>query len=157
MRTRLPLLLGLITVVTAVIVGCSADPSTDSLTVQYKNVRVFSETIEGKLLLTAEMTMHIINRTEHGMNIIFVDGSILDAKTNTQLLTFRPIIPDSYGSVSTAQLLPKQTKDFTIVTPPDSDPFSATGVSTAIVKLSILTSDEYRTEIASSPVAITIK
>jgi hypothetical protein len=157
MRTRLSLLFGLVITAAAVIVGCSQDVSTDSLSVMFKNVSVLSETVQGKQVITSEMVIHVINRTEHGMNIILVDGTILDAATNTQMLTFRPIVPNSYGAVSTVQLLPKQTKDFTIVTPPDGDPFSTRGATTAIVKLSILTSDQYRTEIVSQPVAITIK
>jgi hypothetical protein len=157
MRTRFSLVAGFLAAAAILFAGCSHDVTTDSLSVTYQSVKVLAEKVQGKAVVTAEMTIRLVNRTEHGMNIVFVDGTIIDAKTNAALLTFRPIIPDSYGSISTASLLPKQTKDYVVVTPPDLDPFDITGVSSVIMKLAIQTTDKYRTEIVSVPVAITVK
>jgi hypothetical protein len=157
MKIRLFSLPALLVACAFVFTSCSKDVTTDSLSISIGTVSVTTEKVQEKQNVTASFTVHLINRTEHGLNIAFLEGAIIDAKTNQGLVRFRPIIPESYGSISTAQLLPKQTKDFSVVTPPDLDAFDTATSPTVIVKMSFQTTDGYRADIVSAPVAVTVK
>jgi len=137
--------------------ACSSDPLTNSLSIQYGKIEIKTEKVGERLRIDAAITVRLINRTERGMNIAFLEGVILDQNTEVAIARFRPIIPDSYGSISTAQLLPKQVKEFQVVTPRDLEPFNFTPNAPAVVKLSFQTTDGYRTEVVSAAVIIQSK
>ena len=154
---RLPFSLGILFVSALIVCGCSQDPSTDALSIQYGTVSVTVEKRDGKQKLDASMTVRLINRTEHAMSVAFLEGSIIDASTNLAVARFRPIIPQSYGTISSAQLVPKQVKDVTAIIPPDLDAFDASKSPRVLVKMSFQTTDGYRAEVASAPFAVTVK
>ena len=156
MKRRLIVSLGTILTIAAVVAGCSKDAITDSLSISYGAITVGMEKKDGKPNLNANITVRMINRTEQGMNVAFIEGTIIDAKTNQAIARFRPIIPQSYGTISSAQLLPKQKKDIPVITPPELEPFTTT-VANVIVKISFQTTDGYRTEVASGPVPVASK
>lgn len=140
-----------------VITGCTSDAVTDSLSVHFSSASITTEKQQGKPVIAANMVVRLVNRTERGMNIVFIEGTLFDASTNKALVRFRPIIPDSYGSISTGQLLPKQVKDFSVVTPLGLDGSEAVNSKSVIVKLEVQTTDGYRTEVVSAPTPIASK
>ena len=149
--------LGILTLIVTSIVwhGCSSDPILDSLAIQFNKVAVATEKIDGKPTFTGDFEIQMVNRTEHGLMIAFLEGTIYDAQTNLALIRFLPIIPNSYGSSgSREQLLPKQSKAIRVVTPQGLDPFDPSSSPTVIVKMSFQTTDGYRTDVVSKPVQV---
>ena len=137
--------------------GCSSDPVTDTLSIQYGQISIGTEMKNTTPILTANINVNVINRTERGINVAFLECAIYDAKTDLALVRFRPIIPQAYGSLTTVQLLPKQTREYPIVTPPGFEGFDGRVHPSVVVKLSFQTTDGYRTEVASAPVAVAAK
>jgi hypothetical protein len=147
----------MLAVVTSSIVwlGCSSDPILDSLAIKFNKAAVTTEKVDGKPTVTGEFEVQLVNRTERSMIIAFLEGTIVDAKTNLALVRFIPIIPNSYGSSgSKEQLIPKQAKAVTVVTPQGLDPFDAASSPIVIVKLSFQTTDGYRTDVVSQQVQV---
>lgn len=137
--------------------GCSSDAVTDSLTVQYGQISLATEMKDTTPFLTANINVNLINRTERGMNVALLECAIYDAQTDLALIRFRPIIPQAYGSLTTVQLLPKQAREYPIVSPPALEAFDGRVHPKVVVKLSLQTTDGYRTEVASAPVAVAAK
>jgi len=156
MKRRLIVSLGIIISIAAAVAGCSKDAITDSLSISYGNITVGMEKKDGKQTINANITVKLLNRTEQGMNVAFIEGTFIDAKTKQAIARFRPIIPQSYGTISSAQLLPKQKKDVPVITPPELEPFNST-VTSVIVKISFQATDGYRTEVASAPIPVNSK
>ncbi len=137
--------------------GCSSDAITDSLAISYGDITINSEKVGSERQMTATITVRLINRTEKQMNVGFLEGELISAATNEALLRFRPIIPDSYGSISTVRLLPKETRDVPVVMPLGLKAFDTKKHPQAIVGLAFQTTDGYRTDVKSMPVTVTTK
>lgn len=135
--------------------GCSSDVTTDSLAVQYQKIDVWTE--GQPKVVRAKITVRLINRTEKSLKVGAVEGALYSPRTNTSLARFRPIIPEAYGTMSEVDLLPKQSKDFLIETPPDLQGFDISNDPQVIVKLQFTTSDGYRTEAVSAEAAVAKK
>ncbi|MDH7516691.1 MAG: hypothetical protein QHI48_12555 [Bacteroidota bacterium] len=147
----------IVSVLGILLCGCAEDVSTESLSILYGPISVTMEKKDGKTSVAAEITVQLVNRTEHAMNVAFLEGTIYDAGTGKALARFRPIIPQSYGTISTGQLLPKQVKDFTVITPPELEAFPGASPTTAAVQLNFQTTDGYRTEVVSGSVPVVFK
>lgn len=154
---RIPFSLGVLFISAILVCGCSQDPNTDALSIQYGPISITVEKKDGKQQVEANMVVRLVNRTEHAMSVAFLEGSIIDAQTNLAVVRFRPIIPQSYGTISSAQLIPKQSKEFTAITPPGLEGFDATKSPRVIIKISFQTTDGYRAEVASAPVSVSVK
>jgi hypothetical protein len=138
-----------------VVGGCSKDAVTDSIAVQYEKIDVWTESPSPQSkFVRAKITVKIINRTEKSLKVGALEGAIFSPKTNTSLARFRPIIPEAYGTMSEIDLLPKQTKDFIIETPPDLKGFDLSADPQVIVKISFTTTDGFRTEAISAEVPV---
>jgi hypothetical protein len=142
---------------TMLISACTADAITDSLFINYGPISIATEKAGDQKTMNGTITVRLINRTEKQMNVGFIEAELRDANTGEALLRFRPIIPDSYGSISTARLLPKETRDVPVVMPLGLTAFDASKHPTVIVGISFQTTDGYRTDAKSHPVAVTAK
>ncbi len=139
-----------------IIYGCSKDVITDSIAVQYGKIEIWSETQSGKqTAIRGKISVRIINRTEKSLMVGAVEGSFINPRTKTTVARFRPIIPEAYGTMSQVDLLPKQTKEYLIETPPDLEGFDVKAVPNVIVQLHFTTSDGYRTDVTSAEVPVT--
>lgn len=135
--------------------GCSKDAITDSIAVQYQKIEIWKESPSGMpSVVRAKIVVRIINRTEKSLKVGAVEGSLVSPRNGTSLARFRPIIPDAYGTMSEVDLLPKQTREYLVETPPDLKGFDLSNEPQVIVKLSFTTSDGYRTEVASAEVPV---
>jgi len=134
--------------------GCTSDVSTEQLSISFKDISVVMEKKDGANSLTANLVVPLVNRTERAMNVAFLEGSIIDASTSKVLARFRPIIPQSYGTISSAALLPKQVKDFPVITPPELEPFNTTTSPSVLISINFQTTDGFRTTKDSAPVAV---
>lgn len=157
MKARILSVLTVFPVLLLLLSGCTADAITDSLAVNYGPISIATEKSGAEVTLNGNITLRLINRTEKQMNVGFLEAELLDASTGQALVRFRPIIPDSYGSISTARLLPKETKDIPVVMPLGLSAFDVTKHPTVIVGISLQTTDGYRTDVKSLPVAVTSK
>ena len=147
-------ILALTLISSALFVGCSSDAVTDSLNIQYGVVDIATETSGSSKVLNGTIAVKLINRTEKQMNVGFLEGEIVDAKTGEALLRFRPIIPDSYGSISTVRLLPKETREIPVVLPLGLQAFDASAHPNVQVGISFQTTDGYRTTVHSNAVMV---
>jgi hypothetical protein len=142
----------------AFISGCSSvNPVTDSLFVDYGAITITTEKVGKETNLNANINVILKNRTERGMNIGFLDCTLLDAVTNQALIRFRPIIPDAYGSISTVQLIPNEKKEVPVVMPQGMSAFDVSASPKVLVKISLQTTDGYRTDAVSGPVVVGAK
>ncbi len=137
--------------------ACTADAVTDSLFINYGPISISTEKAGGQTTMNGSITIRLINRTEKQMNIGFLEAELLDANTGEALVRFRPIIPDSYGSISTARLLPKETRDIPVVMPLGLAAFDLSKHPMVIVGMSFQTTDGYRADAKSLPVIVTAK
>lgn len=137
--------------------ACTADAVTDSLFINYGPISISTEKAGGQTTMNGSITIRLINRTEKQMNIGFLEAELLDANTGEALVRFRPIIPDSYGSISTARLLPKETRDIPVVMPLGLAAFDLAKHPMVIVGMSFQTTDGYRADAKSLPVIVTAK
>ena len=160
MKTRtLHSLFVLTTVTLFMLAGCAHKAlTTDSLAVQFGEVKVSTEKAGKAVNIGGNFTVTLINRTERGMNVGFMEGALIDAATDKTVMRFRPIIPEAYGgSLSTITLIPKEKKDIPVVMPLGVESFDISQGMKVIVKLSFQTTDGYRTDAVSSPVVIVQK
>ncbi len=158
MKKRIATLFALLPMAALILSACSADAITDSLAIQYGDITIATEKGSGnETTVNGTITVRMINRTEKQMNVGFLEGEIISASTNEVLLRFRPIIPDSYGSISTMRLLPKETRDVPVVMPLGLQAFDKSKHPQVIVSLSFQTTDGYRTDAKSLPVMVTAK
>ncbi|MCZ7558589.1 MAG: hypothetical protein M5R41_19550 [Bacteroidia bacterium] len=137
--------------------ACTADAVTDSLFINYGPISISTEKAGGQTTLNGSITIRLVNRTEKQMNVGFLESELLDANTGEALVRFRPIIPDSYGSISTARLLPKETRDIPVVMPLGLTAFDVSKHPMVIVGMSFQTTDGYRSDAKSLPVVVTAK
>jgi hypothetical protein len=147
----------LIAAISLTLAACTADVSTDSLAIQYGEVKIVVENSAGKKALSGNFTVRLINRTEKQMNVGFLEAEIISGATKEKLVTFRPIIPDAYGSISTVRLLPKETKDVPVVLPYGLDAFDTSVHTTVSVGMFFQTTDGYRATIHSDAVPVATK
>lgn len=157
MKKRLTILLALFPMAALILSACSSDAVTDSLAIQYGEISIATEKAGSETTVNGTITVRLINRTEKQMNVGFLEGEIISASTGETLLRFRPIIPDSYGSISTMRLLPKEARDVPVVTPLGLTAFDRTQHPQVVVGLSLQTTDGYRTDVKSLPVVVTAK
>lgn len=157
MKKRLLPLFALLPTMMLVFAGCSSDAITDSLFIQYGDIKISTEKAGNTMNVSGTITVRLINRTEKQMNVGFLEGEVLSASSAEALLRFRPIIPDSYGSISTVRLLPKETREVPVVMPLGLPAFDAQKYPQVIVGLSFQTTDGYRTDVKSQPVTVTSK
>lgn len=157
MKKRIATLLALLPMAALILTACSADAITDSLAIQYGEISIATEKAGDELTVNGTITVRLINLTEKQMNVGFMEGELISASTNESLLRFRPIIPDSYGSISTMRLLPKETRDVPVVMPLGLQAFDRYVHPQVIVSLSLQTTDGYRTEVKSLPVVVGAK
>ncbi|PLX25452.1 MAG: hypothetical protein C0600_11960 [Ignavibacteria bacterium] len=157
MKKRFFSLFAILPVAMLIFAGCSSDAITDSLFIQYGDIKVSTEKTGNTMNVSGTITVRLINRTEKQMNVGFLEGEVLSAASSEALLRFRPIIPDSYGSISTVRLLPKETREVPVVMPIGLPAFDANKHPQVIVGLSFQTTDGYRTDVKSQPVTVTVK
>ncbi len=157
MKKRIATLLALLPMAALILTACSADAITDSLAIQYGEIVIATEKAGSETTVNGTITVRLINRTEKQMNVGFLEGELISASTNESLLRFRPIIPDSYGSISTMRLLPKETRDVPVVMPLGLQAFDRYVHPQVIVNLSLQTTDGYRTDAKSLPVVVGAK
>ncbi|MFZ1730158.1 MAG: hypothetical protein WBQ23_14625 [Bacteroidota bacterium] len=157
MKKRIATLFALLPMAALILSACSSDAITDSLAIQYGEITIATEKSGNETTMNGMITVRLINRTEGQMNVGFLEGEIISAATNEVLLRFRPIIPDSYGSISTMRLLPKETRDVPVVLPLGLQAFDKSKHPQVIVSLSLQTTDGYRTDAKSLPVMVTAK
>jgi hypothetical protein len=157
MKKRIATLLALLPMAALILTACSADAVTDSLAIQYGEITIATEKAGDEVTVNGTITVRLINLTEKQMNVGFMEGELISASTNESLLRFRPIIPDSYGSISTMRLLPKETRDVPVVMPLGLQAFDRYVHPQVIVSLSLQTTDGYRTEVKSLPVVVGAK
>lgn len=157
MKKRIATLLALLPMAALILAACSADAVTDSLAIQYGEITIATEKAGDEVTVNGTITVRLINLTEKQMNVGFMEGELISASTNESLLRFRPIIPDSYGSISTMRLLPKETRDVPVVMPLGLQAFDRYVHPQVIVSLSLQTTDGYRTEVKSLPVVVGAK
>lgn len=157
MKQRVVTMFAILPLALALLAGCSSDAVTDSLAIQYGDITIATEKAGSALNLNGTITVRLINRTEKQMNVGFLEGELTSASTNEALLRFRPIIPDSYGSISTVRLLPKETREIPVVMPLGLPAFDAQKHPRVIVGLSFQTTDGYRTDVKSNPIPVTAK
>jgi len=155
--TRIRLSLGILLVSALIVGGCSQDPTTDQLSIQYSSAGVSLEKRDGKTYASVNAMVKLINRTEQAMSVAFLEGTVIDASTKLALLRFRHIIPQSYGTISSAQLVPKQVKEVQVIAPPELDGFDAGKSPSVIVKIAFQTTKGYRTEVATGPISVAVK
>ena len=141
----------------AVLSGCTADAVTDSLSINFGEITVAVEKAGSQATLNGSITVRMVNLTEKQMNVGFLEGELIDASTGEALVRFRPIIPESYGSISTARLLPKETRDIPVILPLGLEAFDAARHPRVVVGLFLQTTDGYRTGVKSLPVVVTSK
>ncbi len=152
MRTLLLSILGSCCLLLAGFGGCSSTVDTTPLSVTFDNVEIRSE---AGATLAASMNVHVVNLSEKTVNIKFTEAEFVDTLENRSLLRFRPIIPESYGSLSTLQLLSKDKKTVEIVAPMGMESFTDLEQHPVVaVRLSIVTTDGYRTQVMSPAVRI---
>jgi hypothetical protein len=130
--------------------GCSTPQFDQSMKITFKTVDVTATKTGNVTVLGASTVVSFSNRTEKALNIAIEEGTFLDNDGKKSLLRFRPIVPESYGSFASIQLLPMQVKEVTIVTPPDMEPFDLTKHTNVRIKYNITTSEGYRTEVISA-------
>lgn len=157
MKKRLTTLLALLPMAALILSACSSDAITDSLAIEYGTISIATEKAGSETTVNGTITVRLINRTEKQMNVGFLEGEIISASTGETLLRFRPIIPDSYGSISTMRLLPKETRDVPVVTPIGLTAFDRAKHPQVVVGLALQTTDGYRTDVKSLPVVVTAK
>ena len=157
MKNRFVSVFAILPMALIILAGCSSDAVTDSLSIQYGAITIATEKSGTGRQVTANIAVRLINRTEKQMNVGFLEGELISAATNEALLRFRPIIPDSYGSISTVRLLPKETREIPVVIPLGLTAFDTQKHPQAIVGLSFQTTDGYRTDVKSMPVTVTVK
>ncbi len=135
--------------------GCSKDVVTDSIMVQYGTIELWNEKpATGAQIIRGKITVRITNRTEKSLKIGAEEGSFYDPRSKTAIARFRPIIPNAYGTMSEVDLLPKQTKEWMVETPPDLQGINVAATPNVVVKLSFTTSDGYRTDVTSAEVPV---
>lgn len=139
-----------------VLAGCSSYTPSEMLKIGYGPTTVSMQKQGQEYFVSADITINIINTSERGMNVAFLEGTLYDQATEKALVRFRPIIPESYGSTSTAQLFPKQTRDFKVVTPLDLPGFDPAKTPNVLVKLAFQTTEGFRSEVVSAPIAVTV-
>lgn len=157
MRTLILSLLGSCCLLLAGISGCSSTVDTTPLVVTFDNIDVRSETVDNAKTLSAVMKVRVVNLNEKTVNIKFTEAEFIDTVSNVSQLRFRPIIPESYGSLSTLQLLSKQKATVEIVAPQGLIPFDVEQHPIVAIRLHIVTTDGYRTEVMSPAVRISSK
>lgn len=157
MKKRIATLLALLPMAALILSACSSDAVTDSLAIQYGTIEIATEKAGSATTVNGTITVRLINRTEKQMNVGFLEGELISAATNEVLLRFRPIIPDSYGSISTMRLLPKETRDVPVVMPLGLQAFDRSKHPQVVVGLAFQTTDGYRTDVKSLPVTVTAK
>lgn len=155
MMKRLAPVFAILPLAAILLVGCSSDATTDSLAIQYGPTKIAIEKAGSETNVSGTITVRLINRTEKQMNVGFLEGELISAATNEALLRFRPIIPDSYGSISTVRLLPKETREIPVVMPLGLQAFDPQKHPQVIVGLSFQTTDGYRTDAKSAPITVT--
>lgn len=157
MKKRIATLLALLPMAALILSACSSDAVTDSLAIQYGTIEIATEKSGSETTVNGTITVRLINRTEKQMNVGFLEGELISYATKETLLRFRPIIPDSYGSISTMRLLPKETRDVPVVIPLGLQAFDRATHPQVIVGLAFQTTDGYRTDVKSLPVTVTAK
>lgn len=157
MKKRIATLLALLPMAALILSACSSDAVTDSLAIQYGAIEIATEKSGSEMTVNGTITVQLINRTEKQMNVGFLEGELISVATKETLLRFRPIIPDSYGSISTMRLLPKETRDVPVVIPLGLQAFDRATHPQVIVGLALQTTDGYRTDVKSLPVTVTAK
>jgi hypothetical protein len=140
--------------VVGIIAGCSSDASTEAMTAGFSEEEVVvTQVNDTKTTVAAKFNVILTNRTQRVMNIMFSEGTIVDAKTGEALVRFRPIVPDSYGSTSTIQLFTKQTQAVPVVTPLDLYGFNPKMHPQVMIKM-FYNTDGYRLEATSGPIPV---
>ncbi|MBR9976798.1 MAG: hypothetical protein KFH87_01810 [Bacteroidetes bacterium] len=157
MKKRIATLFVLPAMAVLLLTSCSSDAITDSLAIQYGEITIATEKAGSETNLNGTITVRLINRTEKQMNVGFLEAELVSATTNEVLQRFRPIIPDSYGSISTMRLLPKETRDVPVVIPPGIQAFDAKRHTQVVVGITFQTTDGYRTHEKSLPVPVTAR
>jgi len=155
MKKRFAPVIAILPLALILLAGCSSDAITDSLAIQYGETKIAIEKAGNQSNVNGTITVRLVNRTEKQMNIGFLEGELISAATNEALLRFRPIIPDSYGSISTVRLLPKETREIPVVLPRGLTAFDPQKHPQVIVGLSFQTTDGYRTDAKSMPITVT--
>ncbi len=142
--------------VAALFTSCaSKEVETKALRASFKEIKVITKPGAGSNGTRVEMVMHLDNRTEHTMQVGFVETTVYSAVDGKALLRFRPIVPEAYGTMSLVQLLPKQAKDFPVVSAPNLSAFDLTQHPQVIVEMALTTSDGFRTKVRSAQVPVT--
>jgi hypothetical protein len=157
MKKRLLPVFAILPLALLILAGCSSDAVTDSLFIQYGDIVISTEKAGKTINVSGTITVRLVNRTEKQMNVGFLEGEIIGAASKEALLRFRPIIPDSYGSISTVRLLPKETREIPVVLPIGLSSFDTQKNPQVIVGLAFQTTDGYRTDVKSQPVTVTVK
>lgn len=141
-------------VIAGIIVSCSSEVITDAMTAGFSAEEVVvTQVNDTKYTVAAKFNVILTNRTERVMNIMFSEGTIVDAKTGEALVRFRPIVPNSYGSISSIQLFTKQTQEVAVVTPLDLYGFNPKTHPQVIIKMFYNTAG-YRLEAVSGPIPV---
>ncbi len=154
MKARMPLFV--LPALLLIVAGCSKDAPLAEMSFGFGPTTVTLQKQGQDYTVSADITVNIINRTERGQNIAFLEGTLYNAADEKALVRFRPIIPDSYGSTSTAQMFPKQSRDFKVVTPLDLPGFDPARYPKVLVKLAFQTTEGIRNEVVSAPVVVTV-
>jgi len=142
--------------VTVLLISCSSkEVETQALHASFKEIKVVTKTAGGKNGTRVEMVMRLRNRTEHTMQVGFVEATVYSTVDGKALLRFRPIVPEAYGTMSLVQLLPKQTKDFPVVSAPNLSGFDLAEHPQVIIEMALTTSDGFRTKVRSAQVPVT--
>lgn len=155
MKNRYVSVFAILPLALILLAGCSSDAVTDSLAVQFGPTKIAIEKAGAETNVSGTITVRLINRTEKQMNVGFLEGELISASNNEALLRFRPIIPDSYGSISTVRLLPKETREVPVVMPLGLTAFDVEKHPQVIVGMSFQTTDGYRTDVKSAPITVT--
>jgi len=142
--------------VAAFFISCSSkEVETQALRASFKEIKVITKSAEGRDGTRVEMVMRLQNRTEHTMQVGFVETTVYSTVDGKALLRFRPIVPEAYGTMSLVQLLPKQTKDFPVVSAPNLSAFDLAEHPQVIIEMALTTSDGFRTKVRSAQVPVT--
>jgi hypothetical protein len=157
MKNRFVSVFAILPLALVLLAGCSSDAVTDSLAIQYGDITITAEKVGAQRQVSGTITVQLVNRTEKQMNVGFLEGELISGSTNEALVRFRPIIPDSYGSISTVRLLPKETREIPVVMPLGLQAFDTKKHASVIVGLAFQTTDGYRTDVKSMPVTVTVK
>lgn len=157
MKKRIATLLALLPIAALIITACSSDAITDSLAIEYGEILIATEKAGSETTVNGTITVRLINRTEKQMNVGFLEGELISVATGESVLRFRPIIPDSYGSISTLRLLPKEARDVPVVMPLGLQAFDRAKHPQVVVGMSFQTTDGYRTDVKSLPVTVGTK